>query len=143
MSFGQAWQGEHDPEPMHYRLVAGVIELLPEIEMTAQEMQRVGWRVEQGRDYLKRHFAKESCYTCAQLSCSIATAKPGCRWVVTWQELFEKFLVLARLSKLALSHQKFAFPEIDRYSPRSILIAVITFTDPRASRHPKSPTDAR
>jgi|AFSR01.1.fsa_nt_gi hypothetical protein len=62
MSFGQAWQGEHDPEPMHYRLVAGVIELLPEIEMTAQEMQRVGWRVEQGRDYLKRHFAKESCY---------------------------------------------------------------------------------
>jgi len=35
MSFGQAWQGEHDPEPMHYRLVAGVIELLPEIEMTA------------------------------------------------------------------------------------------------------------
>ncbi len=47
---------------MHYRLVAGVIELPPEIEMIAQEMQRVGWSTDQGRNYLKKHFAKESRY---------------------------------------------------------------------------------
>jgi len=41
---------------MHYRLVAGVIELPPEIEMIAQEMQRVGWSTDQGRNYLKKHF---------------------------------------------------------------------------------------
>jgi hypothetical protein len=36
---------------MHYRLVAGVIELPPEIEMIAQERQRVGWSTDQGRNY--------------------------------------------------------------------------------------------
>ena len=62
MSFGQPWQGENDPEPMCYRLVAGVIELLPEIEMIGQEMQRVGWTITEGRSYLQTQFSKQSRY---------------------------------------------------------------------------------
>ncbi|WAS05799.1 hypothetical protein LQF76_02585 [Gloeomargaritales cyanobacterium VI4D9] len=62
MSFSQPFQGSNDPEPMCYRLVAGVIELLPEIEMIGQEMQRVGWTITEGRSYLQTQFSKESRY---------------------------------------------------------------------------------
>ncbi|MCS6782389.1 MAG: hypothetical protein RMI89_12120 [Gloeomargarita sp. SKYBB_i_bin120] len=62
LSLSQPFQGRNDTEKMCYRLVAGVIELLPEIELIAQEMQRVGWTIPQGRAYLRQHFAKESRY---------------------------------------------------------------------------------
>ncbi|APB33406.1 hypothetical protein GlitD10_1086 [Gloeomargarita lithophora Alchichica-D10] len=62
MSLAQPWQGGNDPEPMCYRLVAGVIELLPEITLIGQEMQRVGWTITQGRHYLQNQFSKQSRY---------------------------------------------------------------------------------
>ena len=69
LSLAQPWQKpDSDNEPMCYRLMVGVIELsgyqfcpiADLIEKTDQEIQRIGWSVEQARDYLNRNFQKRS-----------------------------------------------------------------------------------
>jgi hypothetical protein len=69
LSLGQPWQKpDSDSEMMCYRLIVGVIELngyefcpiADLIEKTDQEIQRVGWSIEQARDHLNRNFQKRS-----------------------------------------------------------------------------------
>ena len=69
LSLAQPWQKpDSDNEPMCYRLIVGVIELsgyqfcpiADLIEKTDQEIQRIGWSIEQARDYLNRNFQKRS-----------------------------------------------------------------------------------
>lgn len=62
MSLGQPWQATSADELMCYRLIAGIIEVLPELELILQEMERVRWNTEQGRQYLRENFYKESRY---------------------------------------------------------------------------------
>jgi len=57
MSLGQPWQDNH-----YYRLIAGVIELLPEIEQIQTVLERAGWDQDQGRRYLQEQFNKSSRY---------------------------------------------------------------------------------
>jgi len=66
MSLGQAWRPSDGAELMCYRLIAGIIELLPELEIILQEMTRVGWDVDRGRRYLQEQFNKQSRYQLTQ-----------------------------------------------------------------------------
>ncbi|MGK7889220.1 MAG: hypothetical protein AB4042_07790 [Leptolyngbyaceae cyanobacterium] len=67
MSFSKPWCSDPTDELLCYRLIAGVIELLPELEMILMEMQRVSWAIAQGRQYLHDHFDKQSRYQLTQL----------------------------------------------------------------------------
>jgi hypothetical protein len=69
LSLGQPWKRpDSDDELICYRLIVGIIELSGNefcpiadlIERTDQEIQRVGWSIEQARDYLNRNFQKRS-----------------------------------------------------------------------------------
>lgn len=62
ISLSKPWQATPIDDFLCYRLVAGIIELLPELEMILQEMERVGWDKEKGRQYLRERFHKESRY---------------------------------------------------------------------------------
>lgn len=62
MSLGQPWQAEPGMESRCYRLIAGVIELLPEIEQIQNAMERAGWDQSRGRRYLQENFNKSSRY---------------------------------------------------------------------------------
>jgi hypothetical protein len=62
LSLSQPWRPNPSDELMCYRLVAGIIELIPELDMILQEMNRVGMTVEQGRIYLRKNFNKVSRY---------------------------------------------------------------------------------
>jgi hypothetical protein len=62
MSLSQPWQQNATDELRCYRLVAGVIELLPELEMITSAMNKIGWNVTQGRQYLQIYFGKQSRY---------------------------------------------------------------------------------
>jgi len=62
LSLSQPFQKEPTSPPLCYRLIAGVIELLPELEMIVQEMDRLSWSTEQGRKYLKEKYGKISRY---------------------------------------------------------------------------------
>ncbi|MBJ7899635.1 MAG: hypothetical protein GC158_06905 [Cyanobacteria bacterium RI_101] len=62
MSLGQPWQAEPGMESRCYRLIAGVIELLPEIEQIQTALERAGWDQDQGRRYLQEQFNKSSRY---------------------------------------------------------------------------------
>jgi len=58
MSFGQPWQ-VYDK---CYRLIAGIIQLPPNLDLILTEMKRIGWEETQGRKYLTETFAKRSRY---------------------------------------------------------------------------------
>jgi hypothetical protein len=69
LSLGQPWQKpDSDSELVCYRLIVGIIELSGRefchiadlIEKTDGEIQRVGWSIEQARDYLNNNFQKRS-----------------------------------------------------------------------------------
>jgi hypothetical protein len=62
MSLGQPWKPDTSDEMLCYRLIAGVIELLPEIELILMEMNRLKWSKEQGQRYLSQNFGKRSRY---------------------------------------------------------------------------------
>lgn len=66
LSFGQPWSKNDWEELMCYRLVAGVVEIFPELEMILMEMDRIGWNYDRGREYLHYHFNKESRYQLTQ-----------------------------------------------------------------------------
>ncbi len=66
MSLGQPWRPTPVDELFCYRLVAGVIELLPEIDLILTEMQRIGWTIDQGRHYAQITFGKKSRYQLTQ-----------------------------------------------------------------------------
>ncbi len=62
LSLGQPWQPDGHTSLQCYRLVAGIVELLPELELIVQEMERRAWTLEQGKQYLKEKFGKSSRY---------------------------------------------------------------------------------
>jgi hypothetical protein len=62
LSLGQPWQPDSDTPLRCYRLIAGMIELLPELQLIIEEMEKVSWSTEQGRQYLKEQFGKSSRY---------------------------------------------------------------------------------
>ena len=62
LSLGQPWQSDVNLPLSCYRLIAGVVELLPEIQLIATEMERLSWSREQGKEYLKEKFGKVSRY---------------------------------------------------------------------------------
>lgn len=64
MSLGQPWKPEDDlmGEKKCYRLIAGVIEILPELKIILEEMNRVDWDKRRGKKYLKDNFNKQSRY---------------------------------------------------------------------------------
>lgn len=66
LSFSQPWQKDSSEELKCYRLVAGVIEIFPELEMILTQMQRVGWSYDRGRQYLRDKFKKQSRYQLTQ-----------------------------------------------------------------------------
>ncbi|ALJ68473.1 hypothetical protein AOY38_11905 [Synechocystis sp. PCC 6803] len=54
-----------------YRLIAGVIELCPELELILKEMRRLGWTEERGRGYLQENFRKRSRYELTIEECQL------------------------------------------------------------------------
>jgi len=62
LSLSQPFRKEISSPPSCYRLIAGVIELLPELELITQAMERLSWSTEQGRKYLKEKYGKSSRY---------------------------------------------------------------------------------
>lgn len=54
-----------------YRLIAGIIEFLPEIEMILMEMNKASWSIEQGRKYLQETFGKISRYQLTEAEAKI------------------------------------------------------------------------
>ncbi|QHV00776.1 dual OB domain-containing protein [Synechocystis sp. CACIAM 05] len=62
LSFSQPWHPDGEKELKCYRLIAGVIELWPELELILMEMRRLGWTEERGRSYLQENFGKRSRY---------------------------------------------------------------------------------
>jgi hypothetical protein len=56
---GQPWQKPSSDELACWKLVAGVIEL-SETDLILFEMNRIGWSIEQGRQYLQRNYNKQS-----------------------------------------------------------------------------------
>jgi hypothetical protein len=62
LSFGQPWQPDPITPNLCYRLVAGVVELLPELEQIIKEMAKSSWSIQQGKEYLKQEFGKTSRY---------------------------------------------------------------------------------
>lgn len=69
LSLSQPWHPQGETELRCYRLVAGIIELYPELEVILTEMKRIGWSVEEGRTYLLDHFGKKSRYQLNQNEC--------------------------------------------------------------------------
>ncbi len=68
MSLSQPWPKDVTEESRRcYRLVAGTIELMPELEMITSAMNKIGWNVTQGRQYLQNHFGKQSRYQLTKL----------------------------------------------------------------------------
>jgi hypothetical protein len=43
-------------------LIAGVVELLPELQLIIREMEKLSWSTERGREYLSEKFGKISRY---------------------------------------------------------------------------------
>lgn len=66
LSLGQPWQKTANDELLCYRLIAGVIELLPELEIILTEMNRIRWTTQQGQQYLGETFGKKSRYQLTQ-----------------------------------------------------------------------------
>ncbi|MEB3232694.1 MAG: hypothetical protein VKJ64_16920 [Leptolyngbyaceae bacterium] len=62
LSLSQPWQQDSASEWLCYRLIAGVIELLPELQMILAEMTRVSWNMTRGKQYLQDNFGKQSRY---------------------------------------------------------------------------------
>lgn len=67
LSFAQPWRKYEWEELMCYRLVAGVVEIFPELEVILMEMERIGWNYHKGKQYLRHHFNKESRYQLTQV----------------------------------------------------------------------------
>jgi hypothetical protein len=62
LSFSQPWHPDGETGFKCYRLIAGVIELYPELALILTEMKRLGWTKERGRSYLQENFGKRSRY---------------------------------------------------------------------------------
>lgn len=62
LSLSKPWYSETVHKHLCYRLIAGIIELLPELQLILTEMQRLSWTQEQGRQYLEQQFGKQSRY---------------------------------------------------------------------------------
>ena len=60
LSFSQPWHPDGEENLKCYRLIAGVIELCPELKLILKEMRRLGWTEERGRSYLQENFGKRS-----------------------------------------------------------------------------------
>lgn len=67
LSLSQPFQKEPNSSFSCYRLIAGVIELLPELQQITKEMEKLSWSVQQGRQYLKEKFGKSSRYQLTSL----------------------------------------------------------------------------
>ncbi len=67
LSLSQPFQKEVNGSLLCYRLIAGVIEILPELELISREMARIAWTTEQGRQYLKEKFGKISRYQLTEI----------------------------------------------------------------------------
>lgn len=59
ISLGQPWRRSNSEELSCWKLVAGVIEL-SESDLILVEMRRLGWSIDQGREYLQRTYNKQS-----------------------------------------------------------------------------------
>lgn len=62
MSLSQPFTPFSSTAQFCYRLVAGIIEFLPELEMILIEMDKASWDIEQGQKYLQENFGKISRY---------------------------------------------------------------------------------
>jgi hypothetical protein len=62
LSLGQPWQPDSNTPLLCYRLIAGVVELPPELQLITREMEKLSWSIEQGREYLRVKFGKISRY---------------------------------------------------------------------------------
>jgi len=62
LSFGQPWRPDASSPLQCYRLIAGVVELLPELQLITKEMERLSWSTEQGKQYLQEKSGKKSRY---------------------------------------------------------------------------------
>lgn len=62
LSLGQPWQPDPNYPLLCYRLIVGVIELLPELQLIIREMEKLSWSTEKGREYLREKFGKNSRY---------------------------------------------------------------------------------
>jgi hypothetical protein len=62
MSLGQPISPGNSSTQLCYRLIAGIVELSPELEMILIEMERISWSMEQGREYIQKNFGKISRY---------------------------------------------------------------------------------
>jgi len=66
LSLSQPWHPDPDQEPFCYRLIAGIIEILPEVQLIQDAMKRVAWTQEQSKQYLQNQFGKQSRYQLTQ-----------------------------------------------------------------------------
>ncbi|MEB3228363.1 MAG: hypothetical protein VKJ27_08255 [Synechocystis sp.] len=69
LSFSQPWRPDNHDEEKCYRLVAGIIESPPDLDLILIEMQRVGWSEKDGKKYLQDTFAKQSRYQLTSAEC--------------------------------------------------------------------------
>jgi hypothetical protein len=63
----QPWHPDPNHELFCYRLIAGIVEILPEVQMIQTAMKRVDWSQEQGKKYLQDNFSKQSRYQLTQI----------------------------------------------------------------------------
>lgn len=67
LSLSQPWHPDPNHELFCYRLIAGIVEILPEVQMIQTAMKRVDWSQEQGKKYLQDNFSKQSRYQLTQI----------------------------------------------------------------------------
>jgi len=69
LSFSQPWRPDNHDEEKCYRLIAGIIEFPPDLDLILTEMHRVGWSEQDGKNYLQKTFAKQSRYQLTLVEC--------------------------------------------------------------------------